>query len=177
MTFAVAVLTCLRKYVGFSGRAARAEYWYFLLFVLIAGMIANLLDYTFFAEKYRDQTTGRVVMTAANRPISALIGLVLFLPHFAAAWRRMHDTGRSGLYVLLPSIISLLALLVASFGLGLADMAASKLDSFLTGATLLLLIPLLILGVLSPLIVFWWLTRPSQPSPNSYGPNPHEVSP
>ena len=72
---------------------------------------------------------------------------------------------------------SLVALLVAAFGLGLADRASGKLDSFLTGATLLLLIPLLILGVLSPLIVFWWLTRPSQSGPNSYGPNPHEVSP
>ena len=177
MTFAVAVLTCFRKYIGFSGRAARAEYWYFVLFVLVAGLIASLLDYTLFADKYRDANTGAVVVTVSNQPISALVTLVLFLPHFAAAWRRMHDTGRSGLYVLLPSIVSLVALLVAAFGLGLADMASGKLDSFLTGATLLLLIPLLILGVLSPLIVFWWLTRPSQPGSNSYGPNPHEVSP
>ena len=29
---------------------------------------------------------------------------------------------------------------------------------------------------ISPLLVLWWLTRPSQPGPNEYGPNPHEVT-
>ena len=29
--------------------------------------------------------------------------------------------------------------------------------------------------ILSPFIVLWWLTRPSQPGQNEYGPNPHEV--
>jgi uncharacterized membrane protein YhaH (DUF805 family) len=31
--------------------------------------------------------------------------------------------------------------------------------------------------LISPLLVLWWLTRPSQPGPNQYGPNPHEVTP
>lgn len=177
MTFAIAIRTCLSKYVTFSGRASRSEYWFFFLFVLIAGAVAGLIDWLLFADRYRDADTGRVVMTKASQPLSTLTGLALVLPHFTAAWRRMQDTGRSGIYVLLPSIVSLAALLTAAFGLGLADMASGRLDSLLTGATLLMLIPLLILGLLSPLIVFLWLSRPSQTGTNSYGPNPHEVSP
>ncbi len=175
MTFGTAVKTCFGKYVTFSGRASRPEYWFFFLFLLIAGGIAGLLDWVLFADRFRDATSGRVVMTTTSQPISSLVALAVVLPHFAVAWRRMHDTGRSGMFVLLPSIVSLVALLVATFGLGLADMASGKLDSFLTGATLLLLIPLLILGFLSPLIVLYWLSRPGQPGTNSYGPNPQEV--
>ena len=176
MTLGAAVKTCFGKYFTFSGRASRSEYWYFFLFVVIVGAIAGLLDLFLFADRYLDSETDRIVMTAWGKPISAVAALGMFFPHFAAAWRRMHDTGRSGIFVFLPSFVSFSALLVAGFGLGLADMATGKLDSFLTGATLFLLIPLLILGLLSPLIVFFWLSRPSQPGSNPYGPNPQEVT-
>ena len=35
MTFTQSVRTCFRKYVTFSGRATRPEYWYFVLFIIL----------------------------------------------------------------------------------------------------------------------------------------------
>ena len=49
MGFFDAVKTCFLKYVTFSGRASRSEYWWFFLFCLICQIIASILD-TLFLE-------------------------------------------------------------------------------------------------------------------------------
>lgn len=70
----------LKQYADFSGRARRKEYW---IFVLINGIIVNLLSITFPA-------------------ISFLWVLVTFIPNIAVSIRRMHDLGKSGWYILIP---------------------------------------------------------------------------
>ena len=45
MSFSEAISSALRNYVSFSGRAVRSEYWYFVLFLLIVGIVAELLDF------------------------------------------------------------------------------------------------------------------------------------
>lgn len=101
--------TCLHRYFGFSGRASRSEYWYFVLFGFLLGLLASILDLTFFGPD-EDFT-----------PIASLTGLLLFFPSLAAAFRRLHDTGRSGAWALLiyvaPVIFGLLAaFFVIAFG-------------------------------------------------------------
>lgn len=45
MGFVEAIKTCLAKYFVFSGRAARSEYWWFVLFVvLVVGGVAGIHD-------------------------------------------------------------------------------------------------------------------------------------
>ena len=44
MSFADAVRTCLSKYVGFSGRARRSEYWWFVLFTFLVNLVASIID-------------------------------------------------------------------------------------------------------------------------------------
>ena len=76
MTFGQSIKTCFSKYVTFSGRATRSEYWWFMLLSFIVGCI----------------------------PVVQFLGLLLFLPSLAVAARRMHDIGKSGLFVLLAFI-------------------------------------------------------------------------
>lgn len=177
MTFATAVKTCLSKYVTFSGRASRSEYWYFFLFLLLLSLVASAIDWMFFTSVASvSGAAGTATVAQSSQPVQSLTGLAMFLPHLAAAWRRMHDTGRSGWYVLLPTILAGAALAVLVFGIGAANhFHGGTMDRLLTGATLLILIPTLIVLLISPLIVLFWLSRPSQPSDNIYGPNPHEV--
>lgn len=82
------VQTCLRKYVDFSGRASRPEYWWFFLFFIIAAAVAITLDGAF--------------RTYPLLYVVVLLGL--FLPSLAAQVRRLHDTDRSGWWVLLAFI-------------------------------------------------------------------------
>lgn len=178
MSFSDAIRTCLAKYVTFSGRAPRPEYWFFFLFICLLSAIAGMIDWQFFTAVVTSQTeTGTLVMTRSSQPAQTVVSLAVFLPHLAVAWRRMHDSGRSGWYALLPMILIGASLAVLTFGIGLADQfSGGRMDQVLTGATLIILIPTMLVLLISPLLVLWWLTRPSQPGPNDYGPNPYEVT-
>ena len=85
MTFTESVSTCLKKYFVFEGRASRSEYWWFQLIVLpsyyISTFIQNELAYFF-------------------------LGITLFtlIPAISAGVRRLHDTNRSGFFLLLSFI-------------------------------------------------------------------------
>jgi uncharacterized membrane protein YhaH (DUF805 family) len=89
MDFGQAIKTCLNKYATFSGRAIRSEYWYFFLFLMIVNIVASVLDSTIFGDM----------------PVLYLIAtLVLLVPSIAAGVRRLHDTDKSGWWLLLGLI-------------------------------------------------------------------------
>ena len=81
MSFVEAVSTCLfRKYFEFRGRASRAEYWWFVVF----GVSVNV-----------------AAAVAGIRPLSYLVTALLVVPQMAVTVRRLHDTNRSGWWILL----------------------------------------------------------------------------
>ena len=89
MNFSQAVSTCLRKYVDFSGRAGRPEFWWFFAFqilvMFVSGMISDVLN--------------------------GLTGLALLLPGLAVGARRLHDIGKSAWFLLL-GLIPILGFLI-----------------------------------------------------------------
>ena len=85
MGFGDAVRVCLRKYATFSGRASRPEYWWFVLFLFLVTGAAAAVDGVIFGAS-----------ADASAPLSTVIGLTTLLPSLAAAFRRLHDTGRLG---------------------------------------------------------------------------------
>ncbi len=93
MDFTTAVRTCLSKYADFSGRARRSEYWYFVLFNLVVGIVASILDNILGT----DMDTGSGV-------IGGLASLALLLPGLAVGVRRLHDISRSGWWILVGLI-------------------------------------------------------------------------
>ncbi len=78
------------KYATFTGRAQRAEYWYFYLFNILA-YIAISLVFGFISNRLAGVA-------------SALYALAIFMPALAVAVRRLHDTDRSGWWVLISLI-------------------------------------------------------------------------
>jgi uncharacterized membrane protein YhaH (DUF805 family) len=84
--FTEAVRVCLNKYVTFSGRARRSEYWWFALLAGCVNLIATIVD------------------KAAGTSIFAFAGLALILPQLAVGVRRLHDTNRSGWWYLLAFV-------------------------------------------------------------------------
>jgi uncharacterized membrane protein YhaH (DUF805 family) len=96
MSFQDAVRVCLqRKFADFTGRARRSEYWFFILFTAIASALGSALDAIF---GIRGGTYG------GTGPIQGLIQLVLLIPTLAAGARRLHDTSRSGWWLLIGLI-------------------------------------------------------------------------
>ena len=73
-----------KKYAVFSGRATRAEYWYFMLFNLIVITLLEVASF-FIEDKY-------LILSI----ISVAYSLVVIIPSIAVFVRRMHDIGKSG---------------------------------------------------------------------------------
>ncbi|MCH8613046.1 DUF805 domain-containing protein [Arsenicicoccus dermatophilus] len=104
MSFGDAVKTCFRKYVDFSGRARRREFWFWTLFTVLVSLLATALDHLLgFRGEAGDMT-----------PVQTLAALAFFLPAIAVTARRLHDTGRSGWWQLL-ALIPILGGLVLLF--------------------------------------------------------------
>lgn len=94
MGFTDAVRICLQqKYVDFSGRARRSEYWYFFLFTLLVDIAASIVDAIIGSD-----------LGAGTGIVSLIAGLALLLPGIAVAIRRLHDTSRSGWWILIGLI-------------------------------------------------------------------------
>ncbi|WP_298158337.1 DUF805 domain-containing protein [Brevundimonas sp.] len=87
MEFQEAVKTGLQKYVVFEGRASRSEFWYFTLAAFCAYVVSSILDSLLFGSSIGLLYTVTV--------------LGLILPSLAVQVRRLHDTGRSGWWVLI----------------------------------------------------------------------------
>ncbi|MFM8212998.1 MAG: DUF805 domain-containing protein [Actinomycetes bacterium] len=75
-----AVIRGLQNYTTFSGRASRAEFWYFLLFFYIANFLGNLI----------------------SDVLGTIVSLALLLPYIAVGVRRMHDRNKSGWFLIVP---------------------------------------------------------------------------
>ena len=94
MGFFEAVRSVFGKYATFSGRARRAEHWWFYLFNVLVVNIAPVLGWVFSSGAYEpDYRLGDL--------FSLVIGLGLLLPGIAVWCRRQHDVGRSGWWWLL----------------------------------------------------------------------------
>ena len=94
----------LKKYAVFSGRSRRKEYWYFTLFNVVIAIVLTLIDMmigTF------DSDTGYGVL-------NTIYSLGVLLPTLGVSVRRLHDTNRSGWWILIGflPIIGAIVLLI-----------------------------------------------------------------
>ena len=97
-----AVMSCLEKFLIFGGRATRAEFWWFFLFTVIAGVLAVPLE--IFLE---------------TKMITTGVSVAFLLPTLAAGSRRLHDTGRPGWLLAIPFLaLPLYAVGTAAYGTG-----------------------------------------------------------
>lgn len=103
MGFGEAVTSVFRNYVTFSGRAPRSEYWFWVLFALIVGVIASILDAVIFPWS-----------SAGGGPVSLIVSVGLLLPNISVGIRRLHDIDRTGwwLLIILIPLIGIIVLLV-----------------------------------------------------------------
>ena len=91
-------LGVLKKYAVFSGRARRKEYWMFFLVNFIILLLLGLIE------------------AALGLPavLTFLYTLAVLIPHIAVGVRRLHDTGRSGWWLLL-SLVPLVGIFIVLF--------------------------------------------------------------
>lgn len=110
MDMVTAVKTVLGKYATFSGRAARPEYWWWVLATVILFFVLGLIDGALVAPMMGFEA----FEPNAGQPLSVIASLALLVPNLAVAARRLHDTDRSGWWLLL-GLIPLIGSLILIF--------------------------------------------------------------
>lgn len=146
---AQAIRTCLAKSFQFSGRASRPENWWFAIFVGVLTAIIPAI----------------MLERSGHLALNALVGLIVLMPSLSAGSWRFQDVGRSRWLFLALSAATIIGFSL-SFDLRTVkyyDVTAPQLLGF--AATWL-----------AGLWMFSILIDDPTPGPNSYGPNPLEVT-
>lgn len=104
-----AVRAVLSSYATFTGRASRSEYWWWVLSVFIIMLILGLVD-AFLVAPLLGFGAGD---ENAGQPLSLIVSLAILIPNIAVGIRRLHDTGRTGWWLLigLVPVVGFLVLL------------------------------------------------------------------
>jgi uncharacterized membrane protein YhaH (DUF805 family) len=89
----------LRKYAQFDGRARRKEYWMFTLVNLLVSFAIALVGAMIGGMIARGSDNPSIVMMFVAP--AWLYCLVMIIPSLSVAVRRLHDTGRSGWWILI----------------------------------------------------------------------------
>jgi uncharacterized membrane protein YhaH (DUF805 family) len=142
-----------QKYADFSGRAPRAEYWWYALALIIAYIVIMILE----------SITGlKGMVLGVYGPITLLLALATIVPNLAVGVRRLHDTNRSAWWLLLLApylVFAILTVMALRSGNGLAAVGAAGLMG--------------IAGFICCIVYLVFMCLPSQPGDNRYGPNPY----
>jgi uncharacterized membrane protein YhaH (DUF805 family) len=102
MTFGQAIASGFKNYVSWKGRANRAEYWYWALFVFIVTLPFNIIYNVVVQSQLRVDIAANnwaafsSVMFGWSYWLLVVVALALLLPGLSMLIRRLHDLDRSG---------------------------------------------------------------------------------
>jgi uncharacterized membrane protein YhaH (DUF805 family) len=92
MGFQEAVRVCFAKYFDFEGEASRPEFWWFVLFIGVVNL----------------------ALAVVSNKLNGVFSLAVLLPFLAVTVRRLHDTNRSGWWLLIW-FLPLVGLVILAF--------------------------------------------------------------
>ena len=142
----------IEKYAEFSGRASRSEYWWFFLAIVVAYIVVSIVE----------NIVGLNQMMGPYGILSLLLLLGTLVPSIAVGVRRLHDTNRSGWWILIalvPYGLMALAGVMALAGAGALGLLAMM---GLIG----------IVAMVGAVVLLIFMVLPGTPRDNNYGPPP-----
>ena len=140
------------KYADFTGRAPRAEYWWYALGLIIVFVVLTIVESILGLKG---------MVFGIYGPLTALLWLATIVPGIAVSVRRLHDSNRSGWWMLLmvPYLITV--------AITARAMASGNLGAIAAGGALALI------GLILAIVLIVFMVLPSTPGENRYGPNPY----
>jgi uncharacterized membrane protein YhaH (DUF805 family) len=155
MSFVEAIEAAYANYLNFSGRATRAAYWYFVLWVSIV-TVAFVVFAALGVFYYKTVPTFGYISFIMGG-LCGILTLANIIPGYSAQVRRLHDMGRGGGWVGWPLLLNVISQII--------DHANKHpVDLGLLAIQLVLLLALVVIG----LIVFVFLVQPSKDLSNPF---------
>jgi len=160
----------LKKYAQFSGRSRRKEFWMWTLFVVIAVIVLSVIDRALglggggsagptayggqgMSYGYGAQFHGGV--------LTGVFALAVLIPNLAVAVRRLHDTNRTGWWLILPAAPYLVGLVIMIGGAASGNFGMAGIGSIF-----------LLIGFICAIAVLVFYCLPGTKGPNNYGEDP-----
>ena len=151
----------LEKYADFSGRAPRAEYWWFVLAIIVAYIVISIVESIIGINR---------MVAGVYGPITVLLMLGTLVPSIAVGVRRLHDTNRSGWWILLPIVPYILGMALGGAAMVGAASAGSAMG---LGAGMGIASVFLLIGVACAIALLVFYCLPGTVGDNRYGPDPY----
>jgi uncharacterized membrane protein YhaH (DUF805 family) len=142
----------LQRYADFSGRAPRAEYWWYFLGTMIAYIVVMIVE----------NIVGLDGTVGPYGPLSLILMLGLLVPGLAVTVRRLHDTNRSGWWILIAVIPYLILGILAGGAIASGSMGA------MAGAGLLGLV-----AMVGAIVLLVFMVLPGTKGENRFGADPY----
>jgi uncharacterized membrane protein YhaH (DUF805 family) len=147
----------IHKYADFSGRAPRAEYWWFFLALIVAYLVVSIVESILGINH---------MVAGVYGPLAVALMLGTLVPSIAVGIRRLHDTNRSGWWMLLPVVPYCLAFILGGAallsGAGMAGLGVAGI--------------FLLIGAVCAILLLIFYILPGAAGDNRYGPNPYRAA-
>jgi uncharacterized membrane protein YhaH (DUF805 family) len=127
-SFTVSIKNAFVKAFDFKTRSSRAEFWYFYLFTVIVGTFGNLIDQYLSLELTRFEFSNSPNNEFILGHFYTFTYFLFFVPSLSLYVRRLHDTNRSGFWLLLVFLPSVGAI----FGLNMSGVIYLFIFVFIT---------------------------------------------
>jgi uncharacterized membrane protein YhaH (DUF805 family) len=142
----------LQKYAEFGGRAPRAEYWWYTLGIIVVAIVLSIVE----------SLLGLSGMVGPYGPLSALGLLALLVPGLAVTVRRLHDTNRSGWWMLVAVIPYAIVGFLMGRAAGSADMSGLAAAGLFG-----------IIALIGGIVLLVFMVLPGTAGDNRHGPDPY----
>jgi len=144
--------TVTNHYMDFNGRVGRAQFWWYILVVVVLAIGVG------------------IVSAITLGLLSALFSLAIFLPNLGMTIRRLHDSGKPGIWALLlvvPLLLSIFSGLMAlSFGIyGMFGMFFALFEL------------IRLASLVAAVVLIYFCVQPGDAGDNAYGPAPAPWTP
>jgi uncharacterized membrane protein YhaH (DUF805 family) len=162
----------LKRYADFNGRSRRMEYWMFALFqfllylVLFAIMLGVAGGTAAMSGGGTNGAVGLLMSMGVLAIFMVVIWLGLIIPALAVAIRRLHDTDRSGWWLLVYVIPYVIGTVVTVMGSTAQSGGLALLGGLFS-----------LIGLIGALVLFVFTVSPGTPGPNRFGPDPKAGDP
>ncbi|WP_419807348.1 DUF805 domain-containing protein [Sphingomonas sp.] len=165
------MLMPLKRYAQFSGRSRRQEFWMFFLLQFLIYFALTIIAFVIGAGAAGMSSAGSTPGSAGLVGMFAALGIFflvylviafgLLIPNIAVAVRRLHDTNRSGLWLLLMIVPYVLGYILAFMGAASQSTAIAGLGGIIT-----------LVGLIGAIVLLVFYCLPGTVGPNQYGPDP-----
>lgn len=103
MSFAGAIQNGFRNYANFRGAATRSEFWYWVLFTVLLGLVVSTIESVIWPPVVFEGDWMQDIASLSSQPtpLSDFLSFALLIPNLSITARRLHDGGFSGKWLLL----------------------------------------------------------------------------